>query len=269
MQESGSRADRIRMHTRLRYVEPARRAGKKTVAVRAGDVARDWGLNNRVPSICSALESRLFLEQAGLRLLERRGPYRSTTTEFHYAILDEPAKTGRDDGGADQSAAPRPASKLHMPEPSMSRAVRSGEERGNRIYLVSCVKTKLASPALAKDLYISPWFRKARACVEKTGRPWHILSAQYGLVHPDERIRPYEKTLKTMPVAERRTWAGLVLADIEPSLPGVDTVVFFAGESYREFLDPALRSRGLAVSVPMARLSQGRQLEWLNANLHG
>lgn len=249
------------MHTRLRYVEPARRAGNKTVAVRAGDVARDWGLNNRVPSICSALESRLFLEQAGLQLLERRGPHRSTTTEFYYAILDGPAENG---SGADKVAALRPA-----PEPHVSRAVRSDNDRENRIYLVSCVKTKLAVPAPAKEFYISDWFRKARACVEKTGRPWRILSAQYGLIHPDERIQPYEKTLKTMPVAERRAWARRVLAEVEPSLHGVDTVVFFAGERYREFLDPALRNLGLTVTVPMAGLSQGRQLAWFNANLYG
>ena len=48
------------------------------------------------------------------------------------------------------------------------------------------------------------WFRKARACVESTGCPWGILSAEYGLLHPDEEIRPYEKTLNAMPVAEKR-----------------------------------------------------------------
>ncbi len=261
MQEGGSRADRIRMHTRLHYIEPARRAGKLTVAVRAGDVARDWGLNNRVPSICSALESKLFLEQSGLQLLERRGPHRSTTTEFHYAILDGPAESG---SVADKPAAPRSA-----PESHMGRAVRSDNDTGNRLYLVSCVKTKLAVPAPAKEIYVSDWFRKARAYVEKTGCPWRILSAQYGLVHPDERIWPYEKTINTMPVAERRAWAGRVLAEVEPSLYGVDSVDFFAGERYREFLDPALRNRGITVTVPMAGLSQGRQLAWFNANLYG
>ena len=69
--------------------------------------------------------------------------------------------------------------------------------RASRLILVSCVKTKRAMPAAAMDLYTSNWFRKARACVEKTGCPWRILSAQYGLVHPEEEIRPYEKTLST------------------------------------------------------------------------
>lgn len=135
------------------------------------------------------------------------------------------------------------------------------------LYLVSCVKTKGPGPAPAKDLYTSAWFRKARAYVEKKARPWRILSAQYGLVHPERVIRPYEQTLKTMPVAERRAWAATVLAELGPSLADVGTVIFLAGQAYREFLAPALRDRGLTVLVPMAGLSQGRQLSWLGAHL--
>jgi len=134
---------------------------------------------------------------------------------------------------------------------------------GTELYLVSCVKTKGPGRAPAKDLYTSAWFRKTRAYVEKKGRPWLILSAQYGLVHPERMIRPYEQTLKTMPVADRRAWAERVLAELGPSLIGVDAVVFLAGQAYREFLAPALRDRGLMVRVPMAGLSQGRQLSWL------
>ena len=118
------------------------------------------------------------------------------------------------------------------------------------------------------DLYTSAWFRKTRACVEKTGCPWRILSAKYGLVHPEKEIWPYEKTLNTMRVKERRAWAERVLASLGPCLNGVDTVVFFAGRRYREFLEPELRKRGLAVRVPMRGLRQGQQLAWLTC-LHG
>ena len=133
---------------------------------------------------------------------------------------------------------------------------------GRRPFLVSSVKTKLPTRARAKDLYVSAWFRKARACVQSTGCPWGILSAEYGLLHPDEEIRPYEKTLNAMPVAERRARANEVLQSMDPFLAGIDTVVFFAGERYREFLEPGLRERGVAVSVPMLglSLSQGGSL---------
>ena len=131
------------------------------------------------------------------------------------------------------------------------------------------MKTKLPRRAAAKDLYISDWFRKARACVESTGCPWAILSAEYGLLHPDEVIRPYEKTLNAMPVAERRSWANEVLESIDLLLLDVDTVVIFAGERYRELVEPGLRAYGVGVVVPMQGLRQGQQLAWLNDCLDG
>lgn len=152
-----------------------------------------------------------------------------------------------------------PGAGLRQPGVALDR------DTGTELYLISCVKTKGPGLAPAKDLYTSSWFRKARAYVEKTARPWFILSAQYGLVHPERVIRPYEQTLKTMPVAKRRAWAETVLAELGPSLVGVDTVVFLAGQAYREFLALTLRDRGLTVRVPMAGLSQGKQLSWLGA----
>ena len=152
---------------------------------------------------------------------------------------------------------------MRVPEHPSATLVR---DTGTELYLISCVKTKSPEPAPAKDLYTSAWFRKARAYVEKKSRPWRILSARYGMVHPERVIRPYEQTLKTMPVAQRRAWAETVLAELEPSLAGVDTVIFLAGQAYREILEPALRDRGFTVRVPMAGLSQGRQLSWLGAH---
>ena len=137
------------------------------------------------------------------------------------------------------------------------------------IHLLSCVGQKQPLPAPARDLYISSWFCKARSYTESTGRPWFVLSAKHGLVHPDELISPYDLTLNTMPVAGRRQWAGRVLTQLEPHLGGVGSVVFLAGQRYREFLEPSLRSRGLVVSVPMEGLRIGEQLRWLTKMLHG
>lgn len=130
--------------------------------------------------------------------------------------------------------------------------------------LVSCVKTKLDRPAPARDLYrCSNWFRKVLAVVECRGWPWRILSARYGLVHPDRTIQPYEKTLKTMRAPERRAWAAGVIKALDPLLDDGSRVVFLAGKSYREHLEPHLRRRGIAVCVPMEGLAQGQQLSWL------
>ena len=135
------------------------------------------------------------------------------------------------------------------------------------LYLVACVKKKRSTAAPAKDLYTSNWFRKARAYVEGTGFPWRVLSARYGLVDPDEMIRPYDTTLNAMFVADRRAWASTVIDRLGPLLAGTGTVVFLAGRRYREFLELELRRRGVTVLVPMAGLTQGRQLSWLKERL--
>ena len=130
--------------------------------------------------------------------------------------------------------------------------------------LVSCVSKKQPRCAPAKDMYISPWFTKARTLVEAQGWPWFILSAQYGLLHPDQEIARYEKTLNTMRVAERRAWANDVINALESHLDGVQSVVVFAGQKYQEFLVPEMRRRGIQVHVPMEGLKIGEQLAWLS-----
>ena len=133
--------------------------------------------------------------------------------------------------------------------------------------LVSCVSKKQPRQAPARDLYVSDWFAKARKLVEAQGWPWFILSAKHGLVHPDKEIAPYEKTLNEMRVAERRAWASDVMRALECHLDGVQTVVVFAGQRYREFLAPELRKRGVQVDVPMEGLKLGKQLNWLKCRI--
>ena len=135
-----------------------------------------------------------------------------------------------------------------------------------RICLVSCVSQKKPHPAPAQDLYTSPLFRKARAYVVKSGSPWFILSAQHGLVHPDEIVDPYDKTLNDMGAAERRVWAQKVQSQMDLALPAADEAIIFAGARYREHLEPWLRRQYASVRVPMQGLQIGKQLQWLSEN---
>ena len=106
-----------------------------------------------------------------------------------------------------------------------------------RIGLVSCVKSKLARPAPARDLYTSALFRGARCSVERSCGRWFILSALHGLVGPDEVLEPYEKTLTTATRDERRRWSrGRSLA-LERELGPVGSHSFevHAGAAYANF----------------------------------
>lgn len=129
--------------------------------------------------------------------------------------------------------------------------------------LVSCGAEKLPHSAPARDLYTSDLFRKTRALVEAQGWPWFILSAKYGIVKPEQVIEPYEKTLNTMRVIERRDWADGCLVALGPHLAGVNSVVFLAGAKYSEFLAAALSDRGIEVHDPLAGLRIGKRKAWL------
>ena len=131
------------------------------------------------------------------------------------------------------------------------------------IYLVSCVSKKQIKPSRAKELYISDLFTKARRYVEATGADWYILSAEHGLLFPEDIVEPYNKTLNTMSIKERRRWGEQVCADLSQILNCGDTVVFLAGAKYREFLAPFLIRAGIMVEVPPEGKRIGEQLSWL------
>ena len=137
--------------------------------------------------------------------------------------------------------------------------------RASQLYLVSCTNKKTPTPRKAKNLYISPWFGKAKTYVESTNQRWFILSAKYGLVDPNSKINPYDKSMNSMPVKERMKWAEDVSNKLRLHITDIDTIYILAGHRYREFLVPKLRDYDdVNICVPMEGLRIGEQLRWLN-----
>jgi len=58
------------------------------VTIRAGDIHRELGLRNRVPSVCQVMESRLLEKEAGVKVSSKQGPPsgRGTTLTVTYAV---------------------------------------------------------------------------------------------------------------------------------------------------------------------------------------
>lgn len=134
------------------------------------------------------------------------------------------------------------------------------------IVLISCVSKKLPHRARAAELYTSPLFvgalRYARSLHPDA---IYILSAKYGLLAPDAEIEPYDVTLIKMGASEVRAWADRVLGQLRLcSDLQRDHYVFLAGEKYRKYLVPHMRS----CEVPMQGLSIGRQLQFLARHAH-
>jgi hypothetical protein len=136
-----------------------------------------------------------------------------------------------------------------------------------KIVLVSCVNEKKTSACPAKFLYVSPWFKKAALYADQVGDEWYILSAKYRLVHPDQILEPYNKTLKTMSKINRKNWANGVFSALKPHLQSCDSVIFLAGKVYREFLVDPISSMGCKISIPMEGLRIGEQMHWLDQKL--
>ncbi len=142
------------------------------------------------------------------------------------------------------------------------------EAKVTRVALVSCVKTKQKSAMAAKDLYISPFFKKMRRYAEQNADHWFILSAEHGVLHPDEVIGYYERTLNKMPKLDRMKWAEGVQRQLLELLPPHATVVFLAGVRYRENVIPFLESHGFTVpKPPMYGLRSGQQQHWLDEQM--
>jgi hypothetical protein len=144
--------------------------------------------------------------------------------------------------------------------------ITSGGEKGliSRVVLVSCVKSKRPVASAAQDLYTSSLFIGMRKFAEQNSDVWFILSAEHGVLRPDDVIAPYERTLNNMSKLERDAWSANVESRLLELLPSSASIALLAGERYRERLVPFLHRHRFLVNVPMAGLKLGLQLRWLN-----
>ena len=51
-------SDRVRDYVKRKYIDPAKKDGKETLSIRAGDIHKELGFSRRIPVVCSALRSR-------------------------------------------------------------------------------------------------------------------------------------------------------------------------------------------------------------------
>lgn len=151
-----------------------------------------------------------------------------------------------------------------FPEPEPTRARQPTINGAPDILLVTCVKTKLSKPAAAKDLYTSPLFLQERAYAERMGVPWFILSAEHGLVRPEDWLSPYERYLPHTDPTYRTAWGSWVvarLALLTGDLRG-KSVEIHASAAYVDAIAAHLAAAGALVTTPLEGLPQGRRLAW-------
>ncbi|MGG0847893.1 DUF6884 domain-containing protein [Peribacillus simplex] len=137
-----------------------------------------------------------------------------------------------------------------------------------KIGMVSCTKLKANYPCSAREMYqLSTLFKKAVKFIEqKDYDMWFVLSAKYGLLRQHDVIEPYDITLNNMKAAERRTWSGLVLKQIDNLQLNLKQIDFYTGVKYREYLIPVLEQKGIICDVPLQGKGIGEQLQYYSLN---
>jgi cytoplasmic iron level regulating protein YaaA (DUF328/UPF0246 family) len=114
-------------------------------------------------------------------------------------------------------------------------------------------------PCTAKDLYISPLFKKAYKWALQYKIPIYILSAKYGLIKDDQYIAPYEKTLNNMSKDEINSWGESTAKSISQLIGDGDLLVL-AGEKYLTFTKYCQNK----IINPLKGLGIGKRLQWFD-----
>jgi hypothetical protein len=130
--------------------------------------------------------------------------------------------------------------------------------------LISCSKSKGGHSDLARNMYVSPLYRKSVMVAEGWGLSFSILSAKYGLLDPEEIIEPYDLTLKGASKQFKSEWARRVDGQIRSSIDPKKKLIVLAGDDYYVPLIEEGAGRPLNFFAPMRGLSLGNRLVFLN-----
>lgn len=143
------------------------------------------------------------------------------------------------------------------------------------IRLIGCVEKKAATSRPARELYTSPLFQGRRAFAETFrhrtrfgGRgedtiraaPWFILSAYWGIVHPDRTIMPYKRSVRDLSEHDLSRMQHIIVQQALTLPPA--TIELHAGKSYLKLLDLLDPAEFTVELWPGAGKPIGLQLQW-------
>ena len=126
--------------------------------------------------------------------------------------------------------------------------------------LVGCGKAKHDGTLPAKDKYSSNYFGLKREYAEEVGDAWAIISAEYGVVEPDEEIDDYDTTVRDMRADERALWGETTghnivkwLSELEKTEGYPSEVHLLLGTAYQEPLADTIRFLEESTDVDVVR----------------
>ncbi|KAA1376067.1 DUF7669 domain-containing protein [Aeromicrobium fastidiosum] len=112
------------------------------------------------------------------------------------------------------------------------------------IILLGSVGERVNVPAPAKEVYREVSFQLSRLDAELSGSEWFILSAEHGLLAPNEWMSPDSRTLADMDPGYRVVWASWVVARLQSLVGSLDGMIVrvdapdaFVGPLFAELQD--------------------------------
>lgn len=131
------------------------------------------------------------------------------------------------------------------------------------IALVGCTSPQYSQPMPARWLYHSEWFLRAAAVAETSSAGWFILSARYGLLHPDQKIAPYDLIISDLTPSQRQVWAKAVVQTLSLIIKPIDKLLLLAEPDYHTPIYTLLKNNTWRLNAPLQGLSSQAQLTWL------
>lgn len=108
------------------------------------------------------------------------------------------------------------------------------------VIICSCSKQKLSNPAPAKYLYQGVLFKKIKKLAQYKKLDFRILSAKYGILNPNELIKPYDKTIKS-----KRDIINLrkkIMSAVKKIETDYSLIILIMGKKYRMVFEPFLNN---------------------------
>lgn len=136
---------------------------------------------------------------------------------------DQPVAQPSDRSAFDRSAFERPAETRDAAGPAASTF--DDEPPMPDIVLLGSIGDRVNVPAPAKEVYREVAFQLSRLDAELSGSEWFVLSAEHGLLAPNEWMSPDSRTLADMEPTYRVVWAAWVVARLQSMVGSLDGMI--------------------------------------------
>ena len=141
------------------------------------------------------------------------------------------------------------------------------EESNKVLVIVPCGKRKIwnkqlnAKKVLAKDAYISPYFRLCKLYAERFSDKWVIFSGKYGIIDQNTPIEDYDSKLVYGKI--KREFYHKIKKQLENLLVEYRIIVSLCGKEYSKIIKDVIDCDKVKLYTPLSGLKIGKRMKKL------